>query len=68
MEQNANLRVNEAPEKPNDYDYYDAQPGQRYMQSMRRNWNPNNRGIRSEDDYGSKRIVYLRHCDIILIT
>lgn len=58
MEQSANMRVNEAPEKPNDYDYYDTQPGQRYMQSMRRNWNPNanNRGIRSENDYGSKRI------------
>lgn len=57
MDPNANIRVNEAPEKPADYDYYDAQPGQRYMQSMRRNWNANNnnRGIRSENNYGSKR-------------
>lgn len=55
MEQNANIRANEQDEKPNDYDYYDNQPGQRYMQSMRRNWNLNNRGTRSEDAYGTKR-------------
>lgn len=54
MEQTGNIGVNEQAEKPNDYDYYDTQPGQRYMQSMRRNWNSNNRGIRSEDEYQSK--------------
>jgi hypothetical protein len=55
VEQSPNLRLNEPAEepaeKPADYEYYDEQPGRRYMQSMRRGWN-NNRGIRSEDDYG----------------
>jgi hypothetical protein len=59
LEQNSNVRVNnnDGAEKPNDYDYYDVQPGQRYMQSMRRNWNPNNnnRGVRSGDDYESRK-------------
>lgn len=51
MEQSPNLNMNDLAEKqqPQDYDYYDAQPGQRYMQAMRRNWNANNRGIRSDD-------------------
>lgn len=53
MEQNPNLNMNDLAEKqPQDYDYYDAQPGQRYMHSMRRNWNANNRGIRSDDFQG----------------
>lgn len=55
LERNPSIRVNEPAEKPNDYDYYDTQPSRRYMQSMRRNWNSNNRGTRSEDAYGSKR-------------
>lgn len=38
-----------------DYDYYDTRSQQplhrrRFMQGMRRNWNPNNRDVRSEDE------------------
>jgi len=49
----------EVPEKPNDYDYYDqqSQAGARYMQSMRRNWNPNNRGIRSGVEFESSELL-----------
>lgn len=54
MEQNTNVRVNDGSDKSNDYDYYDTQAKQRYMQSMRRNWNSNNRGIRSDDDFDRK--------------
>lgn len=53
MEQSPNLGMNDLAEKQPDYDYYDNQPGQRYMQSMRRNWNSNNRGIRSDDYQGN---------------
>lgn len=58
LKQNPNLRVNnnnDGAEKSNDYDYYDTQPGQRYMQSMRRNWNSNSRDVRSGDDYESRK-------------
>jgi hypothetical protein len=51
------MNNNDNADKP-DYDYYDSQPGQRYMQSMRRKWNTN-RGIRSEEDYESKEIGFL---------
>lgn len=38
-----------------DYDYYDTRSQQplhrrRFMQGMRRNWNPNSRDVRSEDE------------------